>query len=131
MMESKSKKFDVTVSVISPHQEGDNDITDFRETIQKYVEQELEELGDVEIVDSKNAWDYSIEITFSLCYRQRENKPHLPEARILASFNDSKKYANSVYDSTLKYSKDQLCICCKNLVEFFNSGPLELARKDA
>lgn len=137
-METKSKKFDVAVSVTSPHQEGDKSVwtkvdetPDFRETIQIYIEQNLASLQDVEIIDNdiQNGWDYFIQIVFFIYYRQRKNKPHLPFVKLSVCFYDSETLVG-LYRPAAEPTKDQLCEVCKDLVIDFNRQYFEPARRN-
>ncbi|MYF98274.1 hypothetical protein F4212_03940 [Candidatus Poribacteria bacterium] len=117
----------VVVKVTSPYQEdakrpfskSKDETTQFRETIQKYMEQMLEDLGDVKIVanDIQNAWSHFIQIVFKIIYRQRENGTQLTMAKIGVCFysqdhNGVAGFYNPGTDPTL----DQLEEFCKNVV---------------
>lgn len=131
----------VVVKVTSPYQEdakrpfskSKDETTQFRETIQKYMEQMLVDLGDVKIVadDIQNAWSHFIQIVFKIVYRQRENGIQLTMARIGVCFysqdhNGVAGFYNPVTDPTL----DQLDEFCKNVVIDFYRQFLQPQREN-
>ena len=131
----------VVVKVTSPYQEdakrpfskSKDETTQFRETIQKYMEQMLVDLGDVKIVadDIQNAWSHFIQIVFKIVYRQRENGTQLTMAKIGVCFysqdhNGVAGFYNPVTDPTL----DQLDEFCKNVVIDFYRQFLQPQREN-
>lgn len=131
----------VVVKVTSPYQEdakrpfskSKDETTQFRETIQKCMEQMLVELGDVKIVadDIQNAWSHFIQIVFKLVYRQREDGTQLTIGKIGVCFytqdhNGVAGFYNPVTDPTL----DQLDEFCKNVVIDFYRQFLQPQREN-
>ncbi len=117
----------VVVKVTSPYQEdvkrlfskSKDETIQFRETIQKYMEQMLVELGDVKIVsdDIQDAWSHFIQIVFKIFYRPREDGTHLTFAKIGVCFY-SQDHAGvaGFYNPIAEPTLDQLDEFCKNVV---------------
>ena len=131
----------VVVKVTSPYQEdakrpfskSKDETTQFRETIQKYMEQMLVELGEVKIVenDIQNAWSYFIQIVFKIFYRKRENGTHQTLAKIGVCFY-SQDHAGvaGFYKPVTEPTLDQLGEFCKNVVIDFYRQFLQPQREN-
>ena len=132
-------KFLVAVRVTSCYQEGvktdcskdKHETTNFRETLEKCIEQELVSLGDVKIVenDIKEAWAYFIQIVFNIVYRERKNEQHLPVVEVTISFYETGGLLG-FYTPVSKPSLEQLDEFCKDFVIDFNHQYLEPERKN-
>ncbi len=131
----------VVVKVTSPYQEDNkrpflkskDETIQFRETIQKNMEQMLVELGDVKIVsdDIQNAWSHFIQIVFKIFYKQRENGTHLTIIKTGVCFysNDHAGVAG-FYNPIAEPTFDQLDEFCKNVVIDFYRQFLQPQRED-
>lgn len=133
----------VVVKVTSPYQEdakrpfskSKDETTQFRETIQKCMEQLLVELGDVKIVenDIQNAWSYFIQIVFKIFYQPRENGTDLTFAKIGVCFY-SQDHAHAgvagFYNPVAEPTLDQLDEFCKNVVIDFYRQFLQPQREN-
>lgn len=130
----------VVVKVTSPYQEdakrpfskSKDETTQFRETIQKYMEQMLVELGDVKIVenDIQNAWSYFIQIVFNIFYR-RENGTDLTFAKIgVCIYSQNHAGVVGIYNPVAEPSLDQLDEFCKNVVIDFYRQFLQPKREN-
>ncbi len=117
----------VVVKVTSPYQEdvkrlfskNKDETTQFRETIQKCMEQMLTELGDVKIIenDIQNAWSHFIQIVFKLVYKSRENGTDLTFAKIgVCFFSQDHDGVAGFYNPVTEPTIDQLDEFCKNVV---------------
>ena len=133
-------KFLVAVRVTSCYQEGiktdrskdKHETTNFREALQKCIEQELVGLGDVKIVknDVKEDWAYFIQIVFNISYREHENEQHLPVVDISICFYEGAEGLLGFYTPIGKPSLEELDGFCKDLVIDFNRQYLEPERKN-
>ncbi len=133
-------KFLVAVRVTSCYQEGiktdrskdKHETTNFREALQKYIEQELVGLGDVKIVknDVKEDWAYFVQIVFNISYREWENEQHLPVVEISICFYEGAEGLLGFYTPVGKPSLEQLDEFCKDIVIDFNRQYLEPERKN-
>ena len=131
----------VVVKVTSPYQEdakrpfskSKDETTQFREAIQKCMEQMLEELGDVKIVenDIQNAWSYFIQIVFKIFYRPRENGTDLTFAKIgVCFYSQNHTGVAGFYKPVTEPTLDQLDEFCKNVVIDFYRQFLQPQREN-
>lgn len=120
----------VAVDTKPPQQEPNNELTQFREQIQRCIKQELHNIGDVKIVDSiENGWVYYIETTFSLIDPIKDNSSQ-PEVTISAQIVSHKGSVEGGYHSVFPYTMNRLPIVCASFAELFNDLYLEKVRNE-
>ena len=133
VVQTKFDKHLVVVKVTSPYQKAakrpfsksEDETTQFRETIQKYMEQMLVRLGDVKIVenDIQSAWSHFIQIVFKIFYRPRENGTHLTFAKIgVCIYSQDHAGVVGFHNPIAEPTLDQLDEFCKNIVIDFTGS---------